>query len=166
MAPSASTNSRIFVRAILSFKKPLSLYFSGIDKEITMSKREPKAKQLNSIVQEDIRNEIDPNEVSESDSEYSPKKKKQKKINTKKKVNKQQKNGVRPGPKPSGRPSKEKYTCPVKDCNARYRGDSIGNHFQKNANLLALDDVLYAASEYQSTLQEKSSAEGFSDLKT
>ena len=75
--------------------KPLSLYFSGIDKEITMSKR---------------------------------------------------------GPKPSGRPSKEKYTCPVKDCNARYRGDSIGNHFQKNANLLALEDVL--------------SVEGFSDLKT
>ena len=127
---------------------------------------EEDTKQLHSIVQEDIRNEIDPNVVSESDSEYCPLKKKQKKINTKKKVNKQQKNGVRPGPKPSGRPSKEKYTCPVKDCNARYRGDSIGNHFQKNANLLALDDVLYAASEYQSTLQEKSSAEGFSDIKS
>ena len=137
------------------------MYFSGIDKETTMSKRGPKAKQLYSIIQEDIRNEMDPNELYESDSEYSPKTKKQKKN-----VNKQQKNGVRPGPKPSGRPSKEKYTCPVKDCNARYRGDSIGNHFQKNANLLALDDVLYASSEYQSTLQEKSSAEGFPDLKT
>ena len=44
-------------------------------------------KQFNSIVQEDIRNEIDPNAVSESDSEYCPLKKKQKKINTKKKVN-------------------------------------------------------------------------------
>ena len=72
----------------------------------------------------------------------------------------------KPGPKPTGRPSKEKYKCPVKDCNAQFRGDSIGNHFQKNANLLALEDVLYAASEYQSTLQNKSSAEGFSDLKT
>ena len=150
------------------------MYFSGTGKEITMSKREPKAKQFNSIVQEDIRNEIDPNEVSENDSEYSPIKKKQKKINTKKKVNKQQKNSIykeitmsKRGPKPfaGSRPSKEKYTCPVKDCNARYRGDSIGNHFQKNANLLALDEVLYAASECRSTLQEKSSAEGFSDLK-
>ena len=150
------------------------MYFSDIDKEIAMSKREQKAEQLNSIIQEDIRNEIDPNEVSESDSEYSPIKKKQKKINTKKKVNKQQKNGIekeikmpKRGPKPfaGSRPSKEKYTCPVKDCNARYRGDHVGNHFQKNANLLALDDVLYAAGEYQSTLQEKSSAEGFSDLK-
>ena len=149
------------------------MYFSDIDKEIAMSKREQKAEQLNSIIQEDIRNEIDPNEVSESDSEYSPIKKKQKKINTKKKVNKQQKNGIekeirmpKRGPKPfaGSRPSKEKYTCPVKDCNARYRGDHVGNHFQKNANLLALDEGLYAASECQSTLQEKLSAEGFSDL--
>ena len=133
-----------------------------------MSIREQEAEQLNSIIQEDIRNEIDPNEVSESDSEYSPIKKKQKKINTKKKVSKQQKNGIekeirmpKRGPKPfdGSRPSKEKYTCPVTDCNARYRGDHVGNHFQKNANLLALDEVLYAASECQSTLQEKSSAE-------
>ena len=131
------------------------MYFPGTGKEITMSKIETKAKQFNSIVQEDIRNEIDPNEVSENDSEYSPKKKKQRKINTKKKVNKQQKNGIdkeikmsKRGPKPfdGSRPSKEKYTCPVKDCNARYRGDAIGNHFQKNANLLALDDVLNAVS--------------------
>ena len=49
--------------------------------------------QFNSIVKDDFRNKIDPIKVSKNDSDYSPKKKKQKKTNTEKKVTKQQKNG-------------------------------------------------------------------------
>ena len=49
--------------------------------------------QFNSIVKDDFRNKIDPIKVSKNDSDYSPKKKKQKKTSTEKKVTKQQKNG-------------------------------------------------------------------------
>jgi hypothetical protein len=47
-----------------------------------------------------------------------------------------------------GQPSREFYKCSVKDCNVTLRGDGIGTHFQKKANLLALD----TATEYQSKL--------------
>ena len=36
-------------------------------------------------------------------------------------------------------PSREKYTCPVKDCKIEIRGDGISKHFSKYANLIALD---------------------------
>ena len=38
-----------------------------------------------------------------------------------------------PGPANSGfKPSKEKYKCPVKNCNAEPRGDDITKHFQNS----------------------------------
>ena len=57
---------------------------------------------------------------------------------------------TKPGPKSTGRPSKEKYKCPVKDCNSIVRGDDIGKHFKTKANLLVLD----TATEYKSTLEK------------
>ena len=53
------------------------------------------------------------------------------------------------GPLPSPyQPSREKYKCPVKDCDCEFRGDDISKHFQKYANLAALDK----ANENQSTV--------------
>ena len=61
---------------------------------------------------------------------------------------------TKPGPKSTGRPSKEKYKCPVKDCNSQVRGTDIGKHFKTKANLLVLD----TATEYQSTLGKSSTS--------
>ena len=36
-------------------------------------------------------------------------------------------------------PSREKYKCPVKNCNSELRGDDISKHFQKNSNLVELE---------------------------
>ena len=57
------------------------------------------------------------------------------------------------GPLASGfQASRQKYKCPVKDCNSEFRGDDIAKHFRKCANLLALT----AAIEKQSLLKESS----------
>ena len=43
------------------------------------------------------------------------------------------------GPLQTGQPSKEKYSCPVKNCKSEFRGDDIAKHFRTYANLDALD---------------------------
>ena len=80
----------------------------------------------------------------------------------------------RRGPTASGyQPSRDKYKCPVKNCNSEIRGDDISKHFQKNANLVALDkstenqtvliqrldseDVIEQSNEYLSNLLKQDS---------
>ena len=60
------------------------------------------------------------------------------------------------GPQASGfQPSRDKYKCPVKCCNAEYRGDDIKGHFQKFSNLVALPILLSASIGTRLTLQQK-----------
>ena len=55
------------------------------------------------------------------------------------------------GPSGSGfQPSREKYHCPVKNCNSDYRGDDIAKHFQTYSKLSALDK----ANENQALLRK------------
>ena len=97
------------------------------------------SKQLNSIVQEDFRNEIDPIKVSENDSDYSPKKKKQKKPNTKKKVTKQQKNGeklmTKEGKKKKVQVKREKFDEDFKVLEENYFESKGQFQFDESSNL-------------------------------
>ena len=97
------------------------------------------SKQLNSIVQEDFRNEIDPIKVSENDSDYSPKKKKQKKTNTKKKVTKQQKNGekliTKEGKKKKVQVKREKFDEDFKVLEENYFESKGQFQFDESSNL-------------------------------
>ena len=76
------------------------------------------------------------------------------------------------GPEKSGQPSKDKYKCPVKDCESEYRGYEVANHFRIYSNLVALDkatetleklkdskpcDVIEVSKVYLHGLLEKSS---------
>ena len=56
------------------------------------------------------------------------------------------------GPIATKQPSRDKYKCPVKNCNSEIRGDDIGKHFQKYSNFIALDK----ANENQSLLRKRS----------
>ena len=75
-------------------------------------------KQFASVVQEDFKNEIEPSDVSEIDSDYSPKKKISRKSKTSKKEGKKQKNGeeaaIREGTKRKRRIKKEKIEAEFK----------------------------------------------------
>ena len=97
------------------------------------------SKQLNSIVQEDFRNEIDPIKVSENDSDYSPKKKKQKKPNTKKKVTKQQKNGeklmTKEGKKKKVQVKREKFDEDFKVLEENYFENKEQFQWEESSNL-------------------------------
>ena len=46
--------------------------------------------------------------------------------------------GKRRGPIAGSQPSRDKYKCPVKNCNAEIQGDDIAKHFQKSANFIAV----------------------------
>ena len=66
------------------------------------------------------------------------------------------------GPSTSGQPSRQFYTCPVKNCDSKFRGDDIAKHFRTYANLVALDK----ANENQSNLSKSKKPTDVIDLKS